>query len=210
MFKNVFIVGVDAFVSRMFVSYGFAVVDSLDNANLVCFTGGEDINPSLYGCKKHPQTFFNHYRDDAEVKVVRECSAKDIPMVGICRGGQLLNVLNGGEMYQHVHGHTRDHYAMIDGEGIFVTSTHHQMMKPAKEGVVIGVAHISPRREYVSAAGEYTIDKASEESPDIEVVHYPLTQCLCFQPHPEYNIDSECTKVFFKLINNYFFDEGNV
>jgi len=209
MFKNVFIVGVDAFVARMFHSYGFAVVDSLDNADLVCFTGGEDVDPSLYDCVKHSQTFSNHYRDDAEIKVVRECISKDIPMVGICRGGQLLNVLNGGKMYQHVHQHTRDHYATIDGVGIFVTSTHHQIMKPAPEGVVVGIAHISPRREFVDEVGNISVDKTSEASPDIEVVHYPLTQCLCFQPHPEYHVESECTKMFFSLIKKLLLSEGN-
>lgn len=202
MFNNVFIVGIDAFVRRMFTSYGFAVVSDIKDANLVCFTGGEDVSPELYGCVKHEQTYCNHYRDDVEVEIVRECVAKDIPMVGICRGGQLLNILNGGKMYQHVHGHTRDHYATINGQGLFVTSTHHQMMLPAEEGIVIGTASISPRREFIDGEGVFTIDKTSEEAPDIEVVHYPLTQCLCFQPHPEYDIGSECTKVFFELINS--------
>lgn len=200
---KVYIVGVDGAVVHMFQQEGFKIVNTIAEADLVCFTGGEDVDPSLYGCQKHPSTYSNHYRDEAELAVVDECIERNIPMVGICRGGQLLNVVNGGQMYQDVRNHTRDHYALIEGEPVFVTSTHHQMMKPSEQGTVLGVAYVSPSRVYVDAQGRIEKTEVSKEEPDIEVVYYHLTRSLCFQPHPEFNIFSTCTRVFFQLISKY-------
>ena len=200
---KVYIVGYDGAVSHMFRQYGFEEVNKSEHADLVCFTGGEDVDPSLYGCHKHPSTCSNHYRDEAEIAVVNECIEHGIAMVGICRGGQLLNVMNGGKMYQDVRNHTRDHYALIENKAVQVTSTHHQMMKPSEQGNVLGIAYISPSRVYVDEKGNIIKDSVSVEEPDIEVVFYPITKSLCFQPHPEFNPHSECTSAFFSLINKY-------
>lgn len=61
------------------------LVDSINDADIVLFTGGEDVDPSLYGCKKHPSTYSNIDRDRQEQKVFKHIR-KDQLALGICRG----------------------------------------------------------------------------------------------------------------------------
>lgn len=67
------------------------------------FTGGSDLDPSLYGQRVHPETTGVHrHRDRAELALVREALQRDMPVLGICRGMQLLNVALGGDLHQHL------------------------------------------------------------------------------------------------------------
>jgi len=66
----------------------------------VVFTGGADVSPFMYGEKKLSVTCNDEHRDEQE-KLFFERYTK-VPKVGICRGGQFLNVMNGGKMWQHV------------------------------------------------------------------------------------------------------------
>ena len=61
------------------------LVDSIDKADIVLFTGGEDVDPSMYGCEKHYKTYSNLYRDRQEQKVFKHIR-KDQLAIGICRG----------------------------------------------------------------------------------------------------------------------------
>lgn len=121
----------------LFTSYGFEVVDGLIDGHhavdLVVFTGGADVSPGLYGHEHHHTTYNDVFRDQMEAQAFERCSMHDIPMVGICRG-QFLNVMSGGEMYQDVSGHGMPHEItdLVTGETVYVSSTHHQMMKPSQ------------------------------------------------------------------------------
>ncbi len=65
--------------------------------------GGGDINPNQYGATSHPKTAgIDDIRDAAETQVVRWAVADDLPVLGICRGNQLLNVALGGTLIQDV------------------------------------------------------------------------------------------------------------
>jgi gamma-glutamyl-gamma-aminobutyrate hydrolase PuuD len=67
------------------------------------FTGGSDLNPALYGQEPHPQsTGIHDERDRAELALMREALRRDMPVLGICRGMQLLNVALGGDLHQHL------------------------------------------------------------------------------------------------------------
>jgi len=69
----------------------------------VVFTGGSDIDPELYGEEAHPETFGIHrMRDDAELALLRAALERDMPVLGICRGVQILNVGLGGDLHQHL------------------------------------------------------------------------------------------------------------
>jgi len=65
------------------------------------FTGGHDVDPSLYGQARMEQCGVSiHERDEMEKKLFQLALAVDLPMLGICRGIQLFNVLLGGTLYQ--------------------------------------------------------------------------------------------------------------
>jgi putative glutamine amidotransferase len=82
------------------------VLDLLDG---LIMAGGADIDPSAYGAERHPETRGTVLeRDRFEIALARRALERDLPLLGICRGMQLLNVARGGTLIQHlpeVHGH---------------------------------------------------------------------------------------------------------
>lgn len=191
------------FVS-MFEKRGWVVEPDLSKADLVQFTGGADVSPYLYGETKHPSTYSTKDRDLREQAIFETCRRLGKPMAGICRGGQFLNVMCGGKMYQNVNNHALHGTHMIvnleTGGLIAGTSTHHQMMREGPGAVILGVASESTLYEYMEDGRiGYHIP---ERGQDIEVLWYPKYQALCFQPHPEYmDGSSVCQGWYFKLID---------
>ena len=201
---KVFVIDGSTAYERMFASLGYSIVKSLEVAELVCFTGGEDVTPALYGDVAHKYTGNNVYRDAKEGVIFEQCVHKKIPMVGICRGGQILNVLSGGRMYQHVEGHGRSHSItdVLTGETVYVSSTHHQMIMPSDKALLVASSTLGGEREWYDGA----VFKKDISNQDIEVVFYPETQCLCFQPHPEFtSAEYYGMKTYFKSLLSRFF-----
>lgn len=188
--------------TNLFVSRGWEVCSKMEDADLILFTGGEDVSPDMYGEQRHPSTYSNRHRDDKEAALYGTAILLNIPMVGICRGGQFLNVINGGKMYQHVGGHCRDHYLTdVDtGKEVLVSSTHHQMMRPAPGATVIATAAEYSFKQCMIDGIIVDVD----DPVDVEVVYYAETNCLCFQPHPEFTDDryKGMTDYFFSLLDD--------
>jgi putative glutamine amidotransferase len=65
-------------------------------------TGGEDIDPALYGAQPHASYSGNRQRDAAELRWATQAFARKLPVLGICRGSQLLNALLGGTLVQDI------------------------------------------------------------------------------------------------------------
>lgn len=181
---NVCIISGNYQYKELFQHLGHKLVEHVEHADLVVFTGGEDVTPSYYGDTKHQFTGNNESRDASEAKIFNYCKDNGIPMVGICRGGQFLNVMSGGRMYQHVGEHTRSHYITdaVTGETVYVSSTHHQMMMPSSEAVLVASSNLAGDREWFDGQ----VFKRDVSNQDIEVLYYPSSKALCFQPHPEF------------------------
>lgn len=214
--KQVFIVGhFDGLVASLFLRRGFKGTRDLTMADVVVFTGGADISPSLYNEGFHGTFSTNKVRDDLEVATFQSALNWEIPMIGICRGAQLLNVLNGGSLWQDVDNHTANHEVLdVRTEEIFtVTSTHHQQMRPNnKTATMIAVAN-TPK---LGGRGSLSTRKRAQAGTfvpalgdvDPEVVWYERNKCLCFQPHPEYPGSTQTETYFWNLVDELFtFDE---
>ena len=115
----------------------------------ILFTGGVDINPKLYGEEVDPKCGeIADARDDFEVRLMEVVEQYDIPVFGICRGIQSLNVLCGGSLHQHRDNHqgvrhdvditegTRLH-AIIGKTKINANSFHHQCVKAIAPGLIV-------------------------------------------------------------------------
>jgi hypothetical protein len=90
-------------------------------------------------------------------------------------------------MYQHVESHTRSH-EITDartGDVVYVSSTHHQMFMPSPEAILVAYSTLGGAREWYD--GE--VFKRDISKTDYEVVFYPKTRALCFQPHPEFRAE---------------------
>lgn len=188
----------------MFAKKGFKEAKTLEEADIVCFTGGADVSPSLYNELTIPGTYVDKDRDERD-KVVFEAS-KGKFRVGICRGGQFLNVMSGGAMYQDVDKHTTSHMVkdLKTKKKIFVTSTHHQMMRPSEEAVILCEANESTYRKTGQKLDTSKSINCQDWKEDVEAVWYPKTKCLCFQPHPEFAGANPTMNYFFELIQRYY------
>jgi putative glutamine amidotransferase len=77
-----------------------ATVDALD---ALVLSGGPDLDPALYGADAHPETNgVSPERDRAELDLLTEALERDMPVLAVCRGSQVLNVALGGDLEQHV------------------------------------------------------------------------------------------------------------
>jgi putative glutamine amidotransferase len=85
----------------------------------LCLTGGGDIEPARYGEATAPETTdLDPARDEQELRLLRIALDRDIPVLGICRGFQLINVAAGGKLVQHVRGHSRSLGALRSHEAV--------------------------------------------------------------------------------------------
>jgi len=145
------------YVERVEAAGGTAVVlppaaaadaEVLERLDAVVFAGGADLDPGLYGEESHPETTgLRPERDAAEVPLMKAALDRDVPLLGICRGMQVLSVVRGGSLVQHLPdtvGHERHRpapgtYGLHDvrlepgslahrllGDRVSVPSYHHQ------------------------------------------------------------------------------------
>jgi gamma-glutamyl-gamma-aminobutyrate hydrolase PuuD len=178
--------------------------DTIEDADLVVFGGGSDVSPELYGADKHVMSRTNRERDDRDIALYAKAVSIGAPMLGICRGAQLLHVMNGGKLFQHVTGHYGDHRIFDRQRKLSVSkvsSTHHQMCmsNPSSDIVVIA--------DSFGQSGERQVNngtKFDEKAFDIECFYYPSTGCLGIQGHPEYRGYHEFAKWALQLIEDTF------
>lgn len=122
--------------------------ETLEALDGIIFSGGGDLDPETYGADAHPETKqISPERDAAELALLQAALRRDMPVLAVCRGSQVLNVARGGDLVQHlpeVVGHERhrheqpvmaDHEVTVEtesklgsilGERAPVKSSHHQ------------------------------------------------------------------------------------
>jgi putative glutamine amidotransferase len=134
------------------------IEETLDVLDGILFSGGSDLDPVAYGDEPHPETNgIRPERDRAELALLTAALERDVPVLAVCRGSQVLNVARGGDLVQHLpdvvgdekHKHTPGVFADHDvgvkaesklgsllGERVPVKSHHHQGFGRVGEGLV--------------------------------------------------------------------------
>jgi len=214
LYSDVFVAG-DEYEERafaqLFVRTRSRRARTLDEADYVIFTGGPDVNPSLYGHNRNAKTRIDNPRDSRDMKIFQECLDKGIPMIGICRGAQFLHVMHGGTLYQDVDNHNSPHmmYDCVNKTTITkISSVHHQMIKPPLNNPdfhVIGyIANRSNRRE----EGPGVVSTGFNR--DIEAFEYLSTATFGVQGHPEYAGFPEYSAWFLNMVQHVLLHNPNV
>jgi putative glutamine amidotransferase len=160
-------------------------------------SGGTDVEPARYGAVPEPTTYVPEpARDRLELGFVDLAVAEDLPVLGICRGLQLLNVWGGGTLHQHVPAHARWDVAagarvdeltiepgsLLDelyGSSLRVNSLHHQTVDRVAAGWTIA---------------------ARSRGGDVEALEWPGHDVVAVQWHPELLDSSDRDPIFAWLV----------
>lgn len=151
------------------------VEEALDAVDGLVFSGGSDLDPELYDQEPHDETTGVHLeRDRAELALLQAALARDMPVLAVCRGSQVLNVARGGDLVQHLpdivgdekHKHTPGTFADHDisleagtrlasllGERAPVKSHHHQGFGRIGDGLRVAARAEDGTIEAVEAPG---------------------------------------------------------
>lgn len=180
---------------RGLLPVGLPASEHLENVPEYCarisgllLIGGEDVNPQSYGEKVDPQTnTLMPQRDDFEIELIRECGQRRIPLLGICRGLQILNVVHGGSLYQDLSYSPKSENHRQQGELDFSTR-HVVTIQPGtllhrilgREHIVTNTGH----HQAINKLGDGLTASAYTADGVIEAVEAPGF-CLGVQWHPE-------------------------
>lgn len=203
LYLEVFIAGdkyEEAAFAPMFARSRCQRAKSVLEADLVVFTGGEDVDPALYGEEAHSTTRFNTARDQEEINLYLMCRDEGIPMLGVCRGAQFLHVMQGGKLFQDVDGHYGNHpmFDIRTGETIQqVSSVHHQMViqNVANGMEIIGTSNKANTR------WRNPKDSVVGNGADVEAYFYRDVCVFGVQGHPEYAGYNHFTKWTLDMLN---------
>lgn len=174
------------------------LVYNIKDADLLVLPGGGDVSPELYGEEPHRRTYGSPKRDISECIDAEIAIKNGIPIIGICRGAQLLCVLSGGKLVQDIN-HPGKHDMIwkdlntkqfVSDRPMRINSIHHQLQYPYNlkdsDYEVYGFSQeISD--EYEIGVGSNSIVNKSLilEKGEPEIVYYPKIKGLGIQFHPE-------------------------
>ena len=174
------------------------VAPLLERLDGVLLSGGADIEPQRYGAQTEPECGpVEPERDEFELAIYERVVAMQIPLLGVCRGLQLVNVGSGGTLHQHVPdhtvgkqpAHTEIHEVKIEPgttlatiyntESRGVNSLHHQALDRVAEGLLVS---------------------ARSDDGYVEGVEHPSLPVVAVQWHPELMKDAKNDPLFAWLV----------
>lgn len=176
-----------------------AYLEAIDG--LVVTGGAFDVDPSLFGAaERHPTVKLKARRTDFEWKITESAVERDLPVFGICGGQQLLNVVLGGTLIQHIP------------DELPAALAHEQPNPRTEPGHVVSVvpgtllhricgadelAVNSAHHQAAKATGPGVVVNARAEDGVIEGIEDPRRRfCIGVQWHPEYSISVGDQKLF--------------
>jgi putative glutamine amidotransferase len=165
----------------------------------ILFTGGGDLEPTLYDSEDRGSEGIDSDRDELELALARRAAGAGLPIFGICRGQQLINVALDGGLLQDAGEHRQDapreaathevqvapgsHLAGLIGERVAVNTFHHQVVDPDRIGRGLKVTAFSDD-------GQRFIEGLESEDGKI----------LAVQWHPEDMTDRDWARRLFRRL----------
>jgi putative glutamine amidotransferase len=181
------------------------IEETLDALDGIIFSGGSDLDPAHYGGEAHPETSGIHEeRDRAELELMKAALERDMPVLGVCRGVQVLNVARGGDLIQHLpeivghEGHKHSPGAFTD---------HDVAIEPETTlGTILGGRHgvKSHHHQGLDAVGEGLRVSAHAEDGTVEGVEDPERRfALGVLWHPEAGEDRKLFEALVEQAREY-------
>ena len=184
-------------------SLASAMLDSIDA--LIVTGGAFDVSPTLYGAAEtHGTVTLKESRTAAELTLLRGALDRDMPVLGICGGQQLLAVVLGGTLIQHIPDavpdalpHEQPNPRHLPGHAVAVTpgTLLHRIVQA--DTMQVNSSH----HQAVQSAGPHAVVDATAPDGVIEGIEDPSRRfCLGVQWHPEFQIDQGDRRIFAALV----------
>lgn len=178
--------------------------------------GGVDVSPTLYGeVARRPEWSGDRERDDYEIALVRAAMAANKPVLGICRGHQLINVALGGALFQDIASDVPHALAHVNRE-IYARNTHEVDFAPNSYlHRICGVQRARVNSVHHQAVRDLghglVVEARSSEDDVIEAIRLPTESAsdpwvLGLQWHPEFQDPADATMLPTRPLLDAFFD----
>jgi putative glutamine amidotransferase len=172
------------------------VIESLDG---IVLTGGGDVDPAYWGAARHPATQIDPARDTAELMLTKAALDLDLPMLGVCRGMQVMAVAAGGTLHQHLPeliGSSR-HQAEAGTDPLAADASaygrHDVVVKPGSRAHALLGGHLtvnSFHHQAIDDPGTFTAVGWCPDDRVVEIIEDPARAfALGVQWHPERTAD---------------------
>jgi putative glutamine amidotransferase len=163
------------------------------------FAGGDDVDPKFWGAERHPATETDEPRDTSELMLMRAALDLDLPVLGVCRGMQVMAVVTGGSLHQHLPdlvGHAK-HQAESGTDPLAADATmygrHDVVLQPGSQaGNLLGARLTvnSFHHQAVDDPGSFTATGWCPEDRVVEIIEDPRRSfAMGVQWHPERTAD---------------------
>ena len=164
------------------------------------FTGGDDVNPILYKENKSEYVKdINEIRDSLEARVYKLAKENDKAVLGICRGIQIINVLEGGSLYQDLetyHPSRLDHKDKNKKHPVLIL--HNSPLGELLDEYYLSVN--SYHHQGIKRIAQTLKGMAVSEDGIVEALYHPKMKFIwALQWHPEYMLEDESSKKIFEI-----------
>jgi putative glutamine amidotransferase len=172
------------------LSLAEAAAGALDGVDGLLLTGGDDVDPSFYGEVAHPTVeSAEPGRDAFEIDVIRRAIDRDVPVLAICRGLQVLNVACGGTLIQDIPSEPAPHVTH-DAQGPTTLAHTVEVVPGSRLAALVGPdttrAVNSRHHQSVRALGAGLVVTAVAPDGVVEAAERPASRfCVGVQWHPE-------------------------
>lgn len=180
-----------------------AYLDRLDG--LVVTGGAFDVDPALFGAAtRHPSVTVKSGRTAFELGLIQGALARDLPLLGICGGEQLLAVALGGTLIQHIPDEVANALAHEQPNPRSEPGHEVEIVRGTRLATIVGTSRIkvnSAHHQAVKTVGADGVVNARAPDGVVEGIEVPGRRfCLGVQWHPEYRIGAGDDAVFAALV----------
>ena len=167
--------------------------------------GGIDIHPGLYGKTPQPGQTYDPGRDELEAEWIDQAAGREMPVLGICRGAQMLNVHAGGTLHQDVAATYGGHYpqslwaGMTFRKPVSIKPGSHLAHVMGQTAVQVSSLHI----QAIDRLGTGLVASAQEPNGVIQAIEQPGDRfVLGVQFHPEAHLHQKLFRRLFEALVN--------
>ena len=171
----------------------------------VIISGGHDVEPVLYAAEPEVEPKYDRDRDTFEMKIINDSLERELPLLGICRGAQLLNVCCGGNLFQQLHLHRKK---TSNRWTIFPFKTLYKSDSPeANNSLLRSITGIKPSKinslhnQGIDKVGDSLIVTGRDADNIVQAVEIPTkTFVMGVQWHPEFLLYMKSHRALFKRL----------